>query len=191
MPLLWLLTSRARVSTPRVGEFAPGLGFCWCRRSRSRHQALSLFHLFSVETFVSLHGLAKTLAVALRPSFLPFSREPSGLLLSLLIFFLSCWDDKRCSSDLSRKSAFLSRARAPSRTTPPKSKTWQFLWDSFNSPLQQQVGLPRANIACSTKTQALRGILAHGQMEFVTCLQEGVWETSQCFHGKRWLPGSV
>lgn len=89
-PLLWLLSSCAHTFTPRVRELAPGLGFRLRGLSRSRHQAPSLLPLLSVETFVSLHGLGKALAVALRPSVLPFSREPSGLLISLLICFLPC-----------------------------------------------------------------------------------------------------
>ena len=89
-PFALLLSGCAHLFTPRIRELAPGLGFRLRGLSRSRHQAPSLFHLLSVETFFSLHGLGKMLAVALRLSVLPFSREPSGLLISLLICFLSC-----------------------------------------------------------------------------------------------------
>lgn len=171
IPLLWLLTSWAWVFTPRVGEFSLGLGFCWCSHSRSRHQVLS---------------------ISLRPSFLPFSREPSGWPFSLLIFFLSCWDDKRCSSNPSRKSAFLRRAWAPSRTTPQKSKTWQFLWDSFQQPAAAVSGTYQGPTSRALQKHKLWGeFWLMVRWNSWPAYRIGVCETYQCFHGKRWLPGSV
>lgn len=77
----------------------------------------------------------------------------------LLICFLSCWDDKTCSlQTLAGRVLFWETSTSSARATAQKSKTWHFVWDSFQQPAVQQVGLQRPNLTRST-AQALRGAM--------------------------------
>lgn len=161
--LLWLLTSRAQMFTPCVREFVPGLGFHLCSRSRSRHQVLSLFHWLSVETFVSLHGLGKTLVVALRLSLCSSHVSPLVCCSLCSSSFSHAEMTRGALQTLAGRLPFWEEHELGAEPCLRNQRHDSSCGTVFKSPLQQQLGLLRPDITCSTKTQALRGIQVHEQ----------------------------